>query len=392
MFDEYFKPPSVVSTPILATTLLLSDTRRASSSTSIDKDAPAPSTSLNNETTSPPVNSTNVEKPHNEEVTKFDSDTFTNPFAPPDTSAAESSSRISFAPVARIESIRIFIPYAAHMNMKVFQMDVKTAFINGILKEEVYVSQPKGFIDADHLTHVFSLNKALYRLKQAPKAWYDLLSKFLLSQQFFKGYNFYIAEKKESAKDKIVDKPEDQRMSSVESGRGKRFMCYGDQVVNVPNKLKKDVVPRKKITLTIAKETVVDTHSDAILYSSCLEESENKTNDVDDSDMDLSNDNPDIVDDAAGFGVFMYNKSTETPNSTYLSPTVTSSSLDFIHNLFNETPTNELTDLVSNLVYTDAQTTSVVINPEGNPELTSYILGASKVPLGTHVDVQATNV
>nr|GEZ91328.1 retrovirus-related Pol polyprotein from transposon TNT 1-94 [Tanacetum cinerariifolium] len=78
----------------------------------------------------------------------------------------------SFSPVARIKAIRIFIAYAAHMNMTVFQMDVKTAFLNGILKEEVYMSQPEGFVDADHPTHVFCLKKALYGLKQALRAWY----------------------------------------------------------------------------------------------------------------------------------------------------------------------------------------------------------------------------
>ncbi|GJT28081.1 retrovirus-related pol polyprotein from transposon TNT 1-94 [Tanacetum coccineum] len=71
--------------------------------------------------------------------------------------------------------------------MTVFQMDVKTDFLNGILKKEVYVSQPKGFVNQDHPTYVFQLKKALYGLKQALRAWYDLLSKFLLSQQFIKG-------------------------------------------------------------------------------------------------------------------------------------------------------------------------------------------------------------
>ncbi|GJY77756.1 retrovirus-related pol polyprotein from transposon TNT 1-94 [Tanacetum coccineum] len=93
----------------------------------------------------------------------------------------------SFAPVARIEAIRIFLAYAAHKNMVVFHMDVKTAFLNGILKEDVYVSQPKGFVNQDHPNHVFILKKALYGLKQAPRAWYGLLSKFLLSQKFIKG-------------------------------------------------------------------------------------------------------------------------------------------------------------------------------------------------------------
>ncbi|GJS15739.1 retrovirus-related pol polyprotein from transposon TNT 1-94 [Tanacetum coccineum] len=87
----------------------------------------------------------------------------------------------SFAPVARLDAIRIFLAYAAHMNMIVYQMDVKTAFLNGILREEVYVSQPDGFVDQDNPNHVYKLKKALYGLKQAPHAWYDLLSKFLLS-------------------------------------------------------------------------------------------------------------------------------------------------------------------------------------------------------------------
>ncbi|GJW39847.1 retrovirus-related pol polyprotein from transposon TNT 1-94 [Tanacetum coccineum] len=110
MFDEYFNPPSVVSIIIFAATLLPPDTAGASSFTSIDQDAPCPSTSTNNETTPFKINSTNVEEPNNEEESEFDSDTFTNPFAPPKTSS-----------------------------------------------------------------------------KQVPRAWYDLLSKLLLSQQFIKG-------------------------------------------------------------------------------------------------------------------------------------------------------------------------------------------------------------
>ncbi|GKA05675.1 retrovirus-related pol polyprotein from transposon TNT 1-94 [Tanacetum coccineum] len=88
----------------------------------------------------------------------------------------------SFAPVARLEAIRIFLANAASKNMTVYQMDVKTAFLNGELKEEVYVSQPEGFVDPDHPHHVYRLKKALYGLKQAPQAWYDTLSKFLLAK------------------------------------------------------------------------------------------------------------------------------------------------------------------------------------------------------------------
>ncbi|GJW09451.1 hypothetical protein Tco_1575278 [Tanacetum coccineum] len=193
-------------------------------------------------------------------------------------------------------------------------------------------------------------------------------------------YNYYMAKKKESANNKIVDEPNEQRASAVKCGIGKGFICYGNQVVNVP---KKDVVPRKTRSLTIVEEIVVGEHansisiqephtrqrrrsqltidsqihdavldtyakwgqklkgsvvedlavqslldlqkgskssrlentdSDAILYSSCSEESEDETNDAEDFDMDLSNDSPQgDDDDAIGFGVFMYNKSTETP-------------------------------------------------------------------------------
>nr|GEW89783.1 retrovirus-related Pol polyprotein from transposon TNT 1-94 [Tanacetum cinerariifolium] len=93
----------------------------------------------------------------------------------------------SFASVARMEAIRIFLAYDAHKSFTVFQMDVKTAFLHGSLKEDVYLFQPEGFIDADHPSHVFKLKKALYGLKQAPRAWYDELSTFLLQNHFFKG-------------------------------------------------------------------------------------------------------------------------------------------------------------------------------------------------------------
>ncbi|GJZ61938.1 retrovirus-related pol polyprotein from transposon TNT 1-94 [Tanacetum coccineum] len=83
--------------------------------------------------------------------------------------------------------LQIFLAYAAHKSFTVFQMDVKTAFLHGTLKEDVYVCQPEGFIDADHPSHVFKLKKALYGLKQAPRAWYDELSTFLLQNHFFKG-------------------------------------------------------------------------------------------------------------------------------------------------------------------------------------------------------------
>nr|GFA44466.1 retrovirus-related Pol polyprotein from transposon TNT 1-94 [Tanacetum cinerariifolium] len=92
----------------------------------------------------------------------------------------------TFAPVARIEAIRLFLAYAAHKDFTVFQMDVKTSFLNGILKEEVYVGQPPGFFSKQYPNHVYALDKALYGLKQAPQAWYDVLSQFLIDSGFQK--------------------------------------------------------------------------------------------------------------------------------------------------------------------------------------------------------------
>ncbi|GKB21714.1 ribonuclease H-like domain-containing protein [Tanacetum coccineum] len=92
----------------------------------------------------------------------------------------------SFAPVARLEAVRIFVAHAAHKSFPIYQMDVKTAFLNGPLKEEVYVAQPEGFVDPDNPEKVYLLRKALYGLKQAPRAWYDELSNFLMSKGFSK--------------------------------------------------------------------------------------------------------------------------------------------------------------------------------------------------------------
>ncbi|GKF28342.1 retrovirus-related pol polyprotein from transposon TNT 1-94, partial [Tanacetum coccineum] len=93
----------------------------------------------------------------------------------------------SFAPVARLKPVRMFVAFAAHKNITIFQMDVNTAFLNGQLKEEVYVSQPDGFVDPDFPDHVYKLKKALYSLKQAQQAWYDKLSSLLIEHHFTKG-------------------------------------------------------------------------------------------------------------------------------------------------------------------------------------------------------------
>ena len=84
-------------------------------------------------------------------------------------------------------AIRILIAFAAFIGFKLYQMDVKSAFLNGDLKEELFVNQPPGFEDAELPDHVFRMNKALYGLKQDPRAWYERLSKFLLKNGFKRG-------------------------------------------------------------------------------------------------------------------------------------------------------------------------------------------------------------
>nr|GEU30606.1 retrovirus-related Pol polyprotein from transposon TNT 1-94 [Tanacetum cinerariifolium] len=113
----------------------------------------------------------------------------------------------SFAPVARIEAICIFVENATHKNMMIFQMDVQTTFLNGELKEEVYVSQLEGFVNQDNPSYVYKLKKALYVLKQAPRVWYDMLSSFLISQHFSKGAVDPILFTQKAGNDLLLDNP-----------------------------------------------------------------------------------------------------------------------------------------------------------------------------------------
>nr|GEW19695.1 retrovirus-related Pol polyprotein from transposon TNT 1-94 [Tanacetum cinerariifolium] len=137
------------------------------SSTTVDQDAPSLSKSQTTPETQPPNKARLVARGYRqEEGIDFEE---------------------SFALVARLKAIRIFLAYAAHKNMVVYQMDVKNVFLNGNLREEVYVSQPDGFVDPNISNHVYKLKKALYGLKQAPRAWYDMLSSFLISPDFSKG-------------------------------------------------------------------------------------------------------------------------------------------------------------------------------------------------------------
>ncbi|GJY25319.1 retrovirus-related pol polyprotein from transposon TNT 1-94 [Tanacetum coccineum] len=153
MFDEYFNPPTIAVSPVpVATAPRAVDLAGSLVSTSIDQDAPStsiPSTQDQEHSLIISQGKTSAQGFNQEEGIDFEE---------------------SFAPVARIEAIRIFVENVANKNMTNFQMDVKTAFLNGGLKEEVYVSQPEGFVDQDNPSHVYKLKKALYGLKQAPHA------------------------------------------------------------------------------------------------------------------------------------------------------------------------------------------------------------------------------
>ncbi|GJX34596.1 hypothetical protein Tco_0246153 [Tanacetum coccineum] len=208
------------------------------------------------------------------------------------------------------------------------------------------------------------------------------------------GYKYYKAKKVKSEKAKAADELEEQNMSPVRSGRGKGYMRSVELAKSISIKeqhtqqrrssqLKIDSQIDNNVEDTYAEwgqklkgegSSVVhtkfydtsDTESDATHYSSCSdtsEESTNETNDVDDSNMDLTDDEPKGDNDTARYD-----------------------------NLLDETPINELTDLMYNPVYIDAHTTSVVHNPEGNPKARSFLSNASEVPYGTHVYVQATNL
>ncbi|GJX07571.1 putative ribonuclease H-like domain-containing protein [Tanacetum coccineum] len=109
-----------------------------------------------------------------------------------------------FAPVARVEAIRLFLAFASFMGFMVYQMDVKSAFLNGKIEEEVYVTQPKGFVDPQHPKKVYKVVKALYGLHQAPRAWYATLSSFLLKNGYRRGTIDQTLFLKKNAKDIIL--------------------------------------------------------------------------------------------------------------------------------------------------------------------------------------------
>ncbi|GJY84198.1 retrovirus-related pol polyprotein from transposon TNT 1-94 [Tanacetum coccineum] len=141
------------------------------------------------------VSDNNTDESVQEDVAELDGNTFINPFCTPELEEAKIVERFSkgyhqeeridfeesFASVARLKDVRMFVAHAAHKNFTIYQMDVKTAFLNGPLKEEVFVSQP------DFSNHVYRLKKALYNLKQSLRAWYDKLSSFLIENHFTQG-------------------------------------------------------------------------------------------------------------------------------------------------------------------------------------------------------------
>nr|GEZ78475.1 retrovirus-related Pol polyprotein from transposon TNT 1-94 [Tanacetum cinerariifolium] len=214
MYDDYIGGQPLASARTVPPAQEPQVRQTSTTSTTIADTAPTP-TNSSSHATNIPITSQDIDELNSNAM--VDGNTFVNLFANSSTSAAESSSsqnhdeeqtvirnksrlvvkgyrqeegidfEESFAPVARMEAIRIFLAYAAHKSFLVFQMDVKAAFLHGSLKEYVYVCQPEGFINADHPSHVYKLKKALYGLKQALRAWYDELSTFLLQNHFFKG-------------------------------------------------------------------------------------------------------------------------------------------------------------------------------------------------------------
>ncbi|KAI3715118.1 hypothetical protein L6452_22086 [Arctium lappa] len=138
-----------------------------------------------------------------------------------------------FAPVARIEAIRLFLAYASFMKFKVYQMDVKGAFLYGKIEEEVYVCQPPGFENPKYPDRVYKLKKALYELHQAPRAWYDTLSTYLLENGFERGTidkTLFIQRKKKDillvqiyVEDIIFGSTKDQLCRDFEKLMHKRF-------------------------------------------------------------------------------------------------------------------------------------------------------------------------
>jgi hypothetical protein len=110
----------------------------------------------------------------------------------------------TFAPVARVESICILLAHATHHDFKLYQIDVKSAFLNGPIKKEVYVEEPPSFKSEEYSNHVYKLHKALYGLKKAPRTWYECLRDFLIDYGFSIGKGDSMLLKRKMGKDLFV--------------------------------------------------------------------------------------------------------------------------------------------------------------------------------------------
>nr|GEX12469.1 retrovirus-related Pol polyprotein from transposon TNT 1-94 [Tanacetum cinerariifolium] len=269
MFDEYFSPPTIVVSPVLVAAVPRAvDTTKSLVSTSIDLDAL--STNLTSHGSSLNVRPSHTLFKHLGRWTKdhpianvidkvmliklkwiykVKTDEFSGVLKNKARQVAHGfkkeegiSFEESFAPIAIIEVICIFIENAANKIMKIFQMDVKTIFLNGELKEEVYVSQPEGFVDQDNPSHVYKFKKALYGLKQAPHAWYDMLSSFLISQHFSKGVVDPTLFTQKAENDLLLAKPIEKHLNAV-----KRIFRYLKRTINIG--LNMNLIVVKQVTL-----------------------------------------------------------------------------------------------------------------------------------------------
>ncbi|GKA61758.1 retrovirus-related pol polyprotein from transposon TNT 1-94 [Tanacetum coccineum] len=198
--SSHIRPPANLPPPVSCrrTSSLLFELTGSPSSTSVDQDAPSPSTSqTTEESQSQTIPLYAEEEPHDLDVAHMSNDPYFGIPIPKTISKESSSSDVipttlhSDAPISEhlkeLNEFECLEVWELVPRLDKVMMDVKTAFLNGILREEVYVSQLNGFVDPDNPNYVYRLKKALYGLKQAPRTWYDLLSSFLLSQGFSKG-------------------------------------------------------------------------------------------------------------------------------------------------------------------------------------------------------------
>ncbi|GJU25357.1 integrase, catalytic region, zinc finger, CCHC-type containing protein [Tanacetum coccineum] len=183
LYEEYYATSSPEVSANSAANTLDNDNTSSSSSIVVEEDeAPqivsSSAEQLANEPNSPVLNE-NSNELFQEDVVEFDGNIYQRIW-----SRGGHRFEESFIPVARLEAVRIFVPYAAYKNFPIYQMDVKTVFLNGPLKEEVFVRQLDGFVYPHFPNHIYRLKKALYGLKQTPRAWYDKLSSFLIEHHF----------------------------------------------------------------------------------------------------------------------------------------------------------------------------------------------------------------